>query len=205
METNKSKDELKREKKKLWYEANKKRILADTKAARQKYLEENRDKAKEYQRKLREAKGIKPRVKIIKVSQKKPRIKLTPEEKLQRTRLYQKKKYDNNPLHKLKTNIKNLIGNSIRRHNFKKLSRTEQILGCTYDELKLHLEKQFQPWMNWQNKGLYNGTECYGWDIDHIIPLASATCEADIIRLNHYTNLQPLCSFHNRVTKRNAV
>ena len=32
----------------------------------------------------------------------------------------------------------------------------------------------------------------YGYHIDHIIPLASATSLDDIIRLCHYTNLQPL-------------
>jgi hypothetical protein len=33
------------------------------------------------------------------------------------------------------------------------------------------------------------------WDIDHIIPISSAKTKEDIIRLNHYTNLQPLCSY----------
>lgn len=111
-------------------------------------------------------------------------------------------KYQNDILFRLKTNIKNLIGNSIRNSGFSKLSKTEQILGCSYDEFKQHLEKQFEPWMTWNNRGLYNGTPEYGWDIDHIIPLKTATCEADIIRLNHYTNLQPLCSYYNRDIKK---
>ena len=59
--------------------------------------------------------------------------------------------------------------------------------------------------MNWENKGLYNGTFNFGWDIDHIIPLSSASCKEDIIRLNHYTNLQPLCSKINREIKRNKI
>lgn len=56
--------------------------------------------------------------------------------------------------------------------------------------------------MTWENRGLYNGELNYGWDIDHIIPLASAEKEEDIIRLNHYTNLQPLCSYTNRYIKK---
>ncbi|HMZ47140.1 MAG TPA: hypothetical protein PLU36_10075 [Chitinophagaceae bacterium] len=56
--------------------------------------------------------------------------------------------------------------------------------------------------MNWRNKGLYNGTPNFGWDIDHIIPLSSAVNETDIIKLNHYTNLRPLCSYVNRYVKR---
>ncbi len=59
--------------------------------------------------------------------------------------------------------------------------------------------------MTWDNRGNpkdgileINKT----WDIDHIIPLASATTEEEINKLNHYTNLQPLCSYTNRIIKR---
>jgi len=56
--------------------------------------------------------------------------------------------------------------------------------------------------MNWDNYGLYNGTENYGWDIDHITPLKTTKVEDEVIKLNHYSNLQPLCSYHNRNIKR---
>ena len=59
--------------------------------------------------------------------------------------------------------------------------------------------------MNWENYGKYNGTEGFGWDLDHIIPISSAKTEEDVIRLNHYTNLRPLCSYINRVIKRDKV
>jgi len=52
-----------------------------------------------------------------------------------------------------------------------------------------------------ENRGLYNGEFNYVWDIDHIIPLSSAETEDDVIRLNHYSNLQPLCSKVNRDIK----
>ena len=55
--------------------------------------------------------------------------------------------------------------------------------------------------MTWENRGLYNGELDYGWDIDHIVPICSAKTEEDVIKLNHYTNLQPLCSYTNRVIK----
>lgn len=35
------------------------------------------------------------------------------------------------------------------------------------------------------------------WHLDHIIPLASANTEEDIIKLNHYTNFQPLWAKDN--------
>ena len=59
--------------------------------------------------------------------------------------------------------------------------------------------------MNWGNYGLCNGEEKYGWDLDHIIPISSGNCEEDIIRLNHYTNIQPLCSYVNRCVKRDKI
>ena len=59
--------------------------------------------------------------------------------------------------------------------------------------------------MSWENQGLYNGTLYYGWDLDHIIPISSAVTEADIIRLNHYTNFQPLCGFNNRYIKKDGL
>jgi hypothetical protein len=68
------------------------------------------------------------------------------------------------------------------------------------EEFKLYLESQFEDWMTWDNRALYNGELNYGWDIDHKIPLASAKSEEDI-DLNHYTNLQPLCSYTNRHIK----
>ena len=40
------------------------------------------------------------------------------------------------------------------------------------------------------------------WDIDHITPISSAETEDDVIKLNHFTNFQPLCSYTNRVIKR---
>ncbi len=65
--------------------------------------------------------------------------------------------------------------------------------------------EKVEPWMNWDNKGLYNGELNYGWDIDHIIPSSSAKNEEELIKLNHYTNLQPLCSKINRDIKRNKL
>ena len=120
----------------------------------------------------------------------------------ERLNLYQKTRRNTNYLYKLKANIRTLVCISLKRNGFKKVSKTNEILGCSFEFFKNHIETQFLPWMNWDNHGKYNGTEGYGWDIDHKIPLSSATCEEDIIRLNHYSNLQPLCSRMNRDIKK---
>jgi hypothetical protein len=118
---------------------------------------------------------------------------------------YRKTRELNDYLYKLKNRIRSLIGNSMKRNGYKKNTKTHKILGCTFEEFKQHLENQFEPWMNWDNYGKYNGELNYGWDIDHKIPCSSALTEVELLQLNHYTNLKPLCSKINRDIKRGKV
>jgi hypothetical protein len=107
-------------------------------------------------------------------------------------------------LYVLRVKIRKTISQSFKRTGYNKKSHTYDILGCSYEEFKTYLESKFESWMNWENKGLYDGkTLNYGWDIDHIIPVYSAANEEEIIKLNHYTNLQPLCAYYNRHIKFN--
>jgi hypothetical protein len=106
---------------------------------------------------------------------------------------------------KLIQNIRANIRKKIKKYGYTKKSRTYEILGCSYEDFKKYLESKFQDWMTWDNRGLYNGTECYGWDIDHIVPVSTAKTEEDVIRLNHYLNLQPLCSKINRDIKKDNL
>ena len=101
--------------------------------------------------------------------------------------------------------VRQTIRRGINRKGYIKKSKTYDILGCTYNEFKLQIESQWEEWMNWDNYGKYNGEEKYGWDLDHIIPISSGKCEEDIIRLNHHSNIQPLCSYINRYVKRDKI
>ncbi len=121
---------------------------------------------------------------------------------------YRKWRKENDPLYKLKINIRSSIRQSIKDRGFRKSCKTNEILGCSFKEFKEHIENQFEPWMNWNNHGNWNGIPKYfntAWDLDHIIPVGSAKTEEDIIRLNHYTNFQPLCSYTNRNIKRDNM
>ena len=109
---------------------------------------------------------------------------------------YNKHKKLKDPLFKLSCNIRSLIGNSIKRQGYKKTSSTFEILGCSFEEFKQHLENQFTKEMNWNNAGK--------WHIDHIYPVSLATDENHLIKLNHYTNLQPLWAIDN-IKKGNRV
>ena len=118
---------------------------------------------------------------------------------------YQKIRRQTNPLFRLSQNIRERVRDSFKTKGKIKRSKTELILGCSFEEFKQHIESKFELWMNWDNYGLYNGELNYGWDIDHIIPLKIAITEDDVIKLNHYTNLQPLCSKINRDIKKDRV
>ena len=107
----------------------------------------------------------------------------------------------NDSLYKLKINIRTLIGKNIKVHGFKKNSHTEKILDCSFKDFKKYLENKFEPWMNWDNHGKYTGNYNETWNIDHIIPISSAKTREEIYKLNHFSNLQPLCSKKNQDKK----
>ena len=106
------------------------------------------------------------------------------------------------PLYRFKHNISCRIRQSLKCNNYSKRSKTYEILGCSFNDFKNHIECQFESWMTWDNYGLYNGTPNYGWDVDHIIPSSSAISEDKVIKLNNYKNLRPLCSYINRDIKK---
>jgi len=72
----------------------------------------------------------------------------------------------------------------INHHLKSKTKSSNKYLGCTYEEYSLHLERQFDKNMSWDNYGVY-------WEVDHIIPLSKGGSF-------HYTNTQPLTITENR-------
>ena len=68
-------------------------------------------------------------------------------------------------------------------------------LGCSIQELKEYLEKQFKPGMTWENWGTH------GWHLDHIVPLCSfdLTDRQQFLEAVNYKNLQPLWAKENIV------
>ena len=88
------------------------------------------------------------------------------------------------PVFALAFRVKNRIRQAVARRGFSKKSSSERILGCPWSEFAAHIERQFLPGMTWANRAL--------WHIDHIVPLATAVTEDDVLALNHFTNLRPL-------------
>lgn len=120
------------------------------------------------------------------------------------TKEYQKKRSEIDLLYRLRSRISSTIRKSLRRVG-KKCKTSESILGCAIPVFKRYLESKFESWMSWDNYGHKNGYPNkikVSWDIDHIIPMASAKTEKELIKLNHYSNLRPLDSYVNRFIKR---
>lgn len=101
------------------------------------------------------------------------------------------------PLFKLTLILRSRISDCFREAKrgkfpgFIKNKSTTELLGAEITVVMKHLESQFTKGMTWQNHSRK------GWHIDHIIPLASAKTEEELIKLFHYTNLQPLWAKDN--------
>ena len=104
---------------------------------------------------------------------------------------YQRKK--NDPIFALTKRLRQGIYRSVRGV---KLRSSLDILGCTEEKFKIHIENQFTDDMSWDRLNEIH--------IDHIIPISSAETLEDVYRLNHYTNLQPLWAKDN-LSKYNKI
>jgi hypothetical protein len=104
------------------------------------------------------------------------------------------------PQHKIHQLIRNTTSRIARITNGrnKKEKRSYEILGCSFDAARSHIERQFKPGMTWENYG--------EWVIDHIFPIS----KVDLMNANQvnmvcrYTNLQPLWKMENAI-KRDKV
>ena len=141
------------------------------------YYQENKEYKKEYSKEwYQENKEYK------KEYQKKYR-----KENKEKRNEYIRKKRKNDPLFRLKLCIRNIVNRAI------KTKRTQEIIGCSFQELKLHLESQFTEGMSWENYGYY------GWHVDHKKPLSwfDLTNPDEVDKANHYSNLQPMWAEEN--------
>lgn len=104
-------------------------------------------------------------------------------------RNYKKNRKQTDPLYKLAYNLRIRTSKLFNQKRFIKTTKFAEYIGCSIDELKLHLESKFTTEMTWENQGQ--------WHVDHIIPLSLANTEEELYKLCHYTNLQPLWAIDN--------
>lgn len=81
--------------------------------------------------------------------------------------------------------------NALKCKNNRKSTHTLDLLGCSIEHLKRHLESQFKEGMSWDNYGK--------WHVDHIIPCSyfDLTKEENQRICFNYRNLQPLWAKEN--------
>ena len=120
---------------------------------------------------------------------------------------YVKNRLKTDDLFRLSVNYRTRTCVAFKSKGLRKKSKTREMLGCTFEEMQQHLINQFTEGMTIENYG--------EWHIDHIIPLSLANTKEELIKLTHYTNLQPLWASDNMskndkiimdyVSKENAI
>jgi hypothetical protein len=111
--------------------------------------------------------------------------------------------------YRLYDSVRSVIKTSIKRSGGRKNRLSSlKYLPYTIQQLKDHLEKQFKPWMSWQNWGRYNSNtwndndpSTWTWQIDHIIPQSdlpyTSMEEENFNKCWSLQNLRPLSAKQN--------
>lgn len=153
---------------KAYYKENRNEILNKSKD----WYQSNLDKKKEYDKKYcSQNKANKKIYDSIYRENNKEKIN-------QRTSIYIKNRKRNDPSYKLRKSLSYSIWYYLNLNNSDKGNKSIlNYLPYSMQQLKEHLEKQFELWMNWQNYGSYhiqkwdnNDQSTWTWNIDHIIP-----------------------------------
>ena len=129
----------------------------------------------------------------------------------QRTYKYVKNRKLNDPAYKLRKSISYSIWYYMNLNKSSKGNKSFlKFVPYTMQELKEHLEKQFDLWMNWNNYGSYHiqkwddtDQKTWTWQIDHIIPQSklpyTSMEDENFKKCWALDNLRPLSSKQNLI------
>ena len=109
---------------------------------------------------------------------------------------YRKNKRKTDIQYRIREYLRTRINSAILYQKTTKHSSSLELLGCSIQNAKEHIEKQFKEGMSWENYGHKT------WHIDHIIPCASfdLTDPEQQKKCFNYKNLQPLW-WHENLSK----
>lgn len=97
---------------------------------------------------------------------------------LKQKSIYKKNRWNTDPVFRIRETISTSIRRALKtigstKNNFSFLEYVE----WTTESLKKHIEQQFEPWMTWNNQGIFNSKTwddndptTWTWNLDHIIP-----------------------------------
>ncbi|MCK5409727.1 MAG: hypothetical protein KAJ30_05625, partial [Candidatus Heimdallarchaeota archaeon] len=181
----------KKKSRKEWYSKNKDRVLIENKI----WVKKNPEKVKLYSKRY-----SKKNAKKIRESRK--RYEEKNKDKLNFSR---RERFKNNLQVRLKSNVSCSIRQKLKRNSISKKGRsTFTFLPYTVNELKQHLEKQFEFWMNWENWGVGKGR----WNIDHKRPDCSfnykSVDDEEFQKCWALDNLRPMDAIEN-IKKGNKI
>lgn len=97
------------------------------------------------------------------------------------------------PEFKISIRMRDMVRRVMKAVGGTKEGASQNILGYSSHNLRLHLEQQFKPGMTWDNYG--------EWHIDHKIPISLLTLYGvtDPAIINALSNLQPMWAHDNMV------
>jgi hypothetical protein len=113
----------------------------------------------------------------------------TPEYRTRKAK-YQRRRRQNDPNYQLTDNLSQRVRKALK--GVCKSAATMDLLGCTIEQLREHLEVLFKPGMTWENYGTV-------WHVDHCRPCASfdLTDPEQQRECFNFMNLQPLFGAEN--------
>ena len=93
----------------------------------------------------------------------------------------------------LKQLLRGRLYKAVKAQNTNKSNSVISLVGCSIEDLKKHIEKQFTVGMSWENYGVK------GWHMDHIIPCSyfDLSDPEQQKQCFHYANIQPLWASDN--------
>lgn len=178
-----------KEKKSQYYRKNELTILQQEKE----YRAKNKKKIKERKRKYRERMKRENPEKI-------KEYRRTYREK-NRARILAREKANTTPQYLLRKLVSGHVRHALKKSGSSKNGKsTFKYLPYTPQELKEHLESQFDSWMTWDNYGKFKYEE-QTWQLDHIQPCASLPYDSmdhpNFLKCWSLSNLRPLDSREN--------
>lgn len=101
---------------------------------------------------------------------------------------------------RIQCNLSRRMHHALKGHT--KSKSTIELLGCSIEEFKTHIEQQFKEGMSWDNYG----NKKTDWSLDHILPCSkfNLTNEQEQRDCCNYKNLQPMWHIEN-IKKSNKV
>ena len=102
---------------------------------------------------------------------------------------HRRERYAIDESYRLACNLRSRLSQALRRQLANRSSKTEELLGISFQEFKEYIEFSMTPEISWKT-----------YDLDHVRPLSSfdLTNLEQLKEASHFSNIQPLLKSDNR-------